>query len=1606
MQSITATEARSNFAELVGRVGYGKETVAIERRGRPVAALVPIEDLTLIEEHRAQARQSGEARFDSLAIGAFQGIIVTRGLKPVFANRAYAEIFGYDSPQEVLDLESETPLVAPQDRARLAAYAEARMRGEEVPAEYEFQGLRKDGSTIWLNNRVQVVTWEGGPAILSAVVDITERKRVDAALAEKSAQVEAILETMDPGVSLADADLNLVVANRRFFELLDFPPEFFVLGTPFEEFIRYNAERGEYGKGDVDQLVHERVEHASRAEPHRFERTRPNGVTLEVRGRPLPGGGFVTTYTDVTEYKKAQTALRDSEARLRAIMDNAPVEIYLKDAEGRYLQINRRYEDLWGVENDAVRGRLPQEVHGQKDFADASRAHDLAVLESGRVIEQEDDVVLEDGRHTLHMIKFPVRDEAGQITGLGAVATDVTGRRQAEEALRQAHGELERRVEARTAELQQANEALRASEAQYRRFVQLSPNGVFVNRDGNFAFANPAAVRAFGAESEDDLIGKPVLDFIHPDWREVVKGRVRQVVEGAEALPHMEQLYLGLDGRAFDVETSAAPIRYQSERAVMTVFSDITERKRAEQALRDSEEQLRLVTDSLPTPIVYLDSDRRYRFVNRTGEEWYRRPRADVLGKRADEILGPSAYEEFRPYLERALAGEKLEFDTTVTYPDGVTRYVAESWVPHRAEDGTVRGYFAVVQDMTERKRAEKALEASEMRFRDIASNIPGVVYQFRLDPEGGQSFPYVSPTLQGLSGLRPDDVMADATLWIDTIHPEDRPSFDASVEASARRLEPWIWEGRMVRTSGDLWWIRGSSVPTKLEDGSLLWNGLVLDITERKRAEEALRESEELFSRAFHASPALLAMARPEDGKLYDVNETWLTTLRYSREEMIGRTAVELGLWIDPEERDRFVERLREEGSVPGYEAKFRAKGGEELDLLIAGEYLEIGGEPRLLVVSHDITERKRAEAALKEREAQLRQAQVMAKIGAFVWDDLTGRCIYCSEELAALDDMSVAEFMEKQGTNESILSRIHPDDRTRYKEVTTAATENATAYDIEYRVQSAAGRHMHWREMGEPVFDEHGRVVRTFGTVQDITDMKRAEEALKLSEGRLSQATQLAGLGHWVWDATEDRCLYCSEEHASLHGLSVEEYIRRSSTLEGEFSLTHPEDREQVKAAFRALRAGEGFEIEYRAVTPDRQVRHVREIARPVFDGDGAVIQEFGTAQDITEMKQAEEQLRQAQKMEAVGQLTGGVAHDFNNLLAVIMGNAEILQDRVGDDDRSTQAVIRAATRGAELTQRLLAFSRRQPLRPRTVDLDGLVAGMFELLARTLGETIEVEAVAGRGLRPALADPGQVENALLNLAINAQHAMPAGGKLTIETANVVLDAEYAATYLEVSPGDYVLLAVSDTGTGMAPEVLEHAFEPFFTTKDVGEGSGLGLSMVYGFAKQSGGHVTIYSEQGRGTTVKLYLPQAEGPGPDTGEAVERDAPGAKGERILVLEDDPDVRTLAVSLLEGLGYEVLEAQDGKEALVVLARDSRVDLLLSDVVLPGGMSGPQLAEEARRRDPGLKILFMSGYPEKAVRRNGSLGKSVEVLSKPFRKHDLAERVRAVLDDVSR
>jgi len=544
----------------------------------------------------------------------------------------------------------------------------------------------------------------------------------------------------------------------------------------------------------------------------------------------------------------------------------------------------------------------------------------------------------------------------------------------------------------------------------------------------------------------------------------------------------------------------------------------------------------------------------------------------------------------------------------------------------------------------------------------------------------------------------------------------------------------------------------------------------------------------------------------------------------------------------------------------------------------------------------------------------------------------------------------------------------------------------------------------------------------------VRAATERLRAEGARRASEEQFRVFAE--AVPNQIWAARPDGYLYWFNQQVyAYNGLAPGEL----DGVEVWGGLLHPDD--VTLAAERwstSLATGAPYSVEFRVRAADGEYRWFLVRAEPVRGDDGTILRWVGTNTDIDdsrrqtaqlaqwnetleeqvaertrELMQAEEALRQSQKMEAVGQLTGGIAHDFNNLLTGITGSLELLgiriaQGRLNDVERYSLAAQGAAKRAAALTHRLLAFSRRQTLDPKPTDVNRLVGGIEDMVRRTVGPEVEVEVVASVGLWATLVDPHQLENALLNLCINARDAMPGGGRLTIETANRWIDAR-TARERELDAGQYVSLCVSDTGTGMTPEVIAKAFDPFFTTKPLGLGTGLGLSMIYGFARQSGGHVRIYSEVGQGTNVCIYLPRHFGEAEDTETvAGHAEAPRANaGETVLVVDDEPTVRMLVMEVLEELGYAAIEAADGASGLKLLQSDIRIDLLVTDVGLPGGMNGRQMADAARIGRPDLKILFITGYAENAVVGNGHLDPGMHVMTKPFAMEALATRIKDLI-----
>ncbi len=553
------------------------------------------------------------------------------------------------------------------------------------------------------------------------------------------------------------------------------------------------------------------------------------------------------------------------------------------------------------------------------------------------------------------------------------------------------------------------------------------------------------------------------------------------------------------------------------------------------------------------------------------------------------------------------------------------------------------------------------------------------------------------------------------------------------------------------------------------------------------------------------------------------------------------------------------------------------------------------------------------------------------------------------------------------------------------------------------------------------QPIKDADGQVSGIFVEGADVTERAQAEAALRESEARLRDLN--ANLERQVIERTQARGQIWKLCPDLLGALNHKGYFETSNPAwkqvlgwtedevaqQSIFELLHPDDVESTRLGFQAITEDNpAFRFPNRYRAKDGTYRWISWFG---VEEDGLI---YCIGHDVTQerasadaLAHAQEALRQSQKMEAIGQLTGGIAHDFNNLLAGIGGSLELLEKRIQDGRiNNVQRLIDAArtstNRAAALTQRLLAFSRRQTLDPKPIDVNRLIAGMADLIRRTVGPAIEVEVVGAGGLWPTLVDPPQLENALLNLVINARDAMPDGGRITIETANKWLDRN-AAQERDLVPGQYLSLCVTDTGTGMTPEVISRAFDPFFTTKPIGEGTGLGLSMIHGFVRQSGGQVRIYSELGMGTTMCLYFPRYIGELDTPDETATQEQPQTgHGETVLVIDDEESIRMLLVMVLEEAGYRVLEADTGPSGLKILQSDTRIDLLITDVGLPGGLNGRQVADAARVARPDLKVLFATGYAENAVVGNGHLTHDMRVITKPFELAALTTLVSEMID----
>ncbi len=1059
---------------------------------------------------------------------------------------------------------------------------------------------------------------------------------------------------------------------------------------------------------------------------------------------------------------------------------------------------------------------------------------------------------------------------------------------------------------------------------------------------------------------------------------------------------------------------------------------------------------------------------------------------------------------------------------------------------------------LAVVRDITERKQAEETLQESEKRFQRMAANVPGLVYQWVLHPDGSFSFPFVSAASREMFGLEPEDLMRDARILYAKIHPDDVEKFQSSVKRSAETLQPWKEEICHI-INGQKRWVACNSRPEPQPNGDILWDGVMLDITGRKqveeelrkhrehlevlveeraaelrkeitervRAEEALRESEEEFRLTFENAKDTIFWADPKTGLITNCNKAAEILLEKKRGEIVGQHQTTLHPLQKAEYyANMFKKHIEQKGAVDD-EAEVITKSGKIKPVHITASVTLVGGKPIIQGIFRDITERKKAEDALRESQANLQT--LFNSLEDFLWVlDLKGHILrvnrivlkrlgYLEAELLGenvlkvhppdrhrearriIADMKAGKaewcpipLMDKDGTQipvETKVTRGHWGDqevlfgisrditerqraeeglrleKAYFEQLFASSPEAIVVVDNDGRVQRVnseftrmfgytpdeafgqliddllvssddlrrealaltrqvvAGREVALETvrrckdgslldvsiLGAPIKVGSGQVAG-YAIYRDITERKRAEKALKESEKKYRTLVESAQEGIGFTDPDEN-IIFVNEALAELLAYKKEELLG--------LNLSRISDKEEFvkfRKETKKRRHGESSRYETKLYTKAGEAKYFSISATPLFDGNGTFTGTLGLLTDITERKKAEEerlklenQLRQAQKMEAIGTLAGGVAHDFNNLLGGILGYSSLLLSKLPSEDvnhRYVELIEKASRKAAELTNRLLGFARQGKCEVKPVDINRAIQGVVELLSASIDKNIEIKADLCKDNPFTKGDPNQLEQVLINLCVNARDAMPDGGELSIGSRLVHLDEEFVSKHLGSIPGDYVRISVSDSGMGMDEETKAKIFDPFFTTKGQGEGTGLGLSMVYGIVKNHGGYLSVYSEVGKGTKFELYLPLSKGALSQPSKR--RVTARAGSESILVVDDEEMLRDLMRDILRDLGYEVMLASSGEEAVKVYhEHQGKIDLVIVDMVMPR-MGGKETFQELKRIDPGVRALLASGYSQNAAAQQ-ILDLGVKgFLHKPFSMEEISRKVREVLD----
>ena len=1028
-------------------------------------------------------------------------------------------------------------------------------------------------------------------------------------------------------------------------------------------------------------------------------------------------------------------------------------------------------------------------------------------------------------------------------------------------------------------------------------------------------------------------------------------------------------------------------------------FRDISQQKQVEATLRDHKEQLRAAIWASGTGTFRWDIGSNELNWDEALDALFGLPPGQTV--RALETFIATVHPDDRAgVIERckrcAQEGADFDMEFRVIWPDGSQHWLDDKGKTSFDEAGKPLYMTGACVDITARKKVTEALRISEEKFHQLAHNINDV---FWITSPDFQVIHYISPGYEGIWGRSAASLYAHPHQWVEAILPEEREAAFGVFSTLMAEAPTVSVEYRIARPDGSIRWIHDRGFQVRDGAGKLIrLSGIASDITARKATEEAMQLQQAELRALFDLMPAMIWFKDTRNGFL-KVNQRVAEATGLSIAEIEGKTAEEI---FPKEAAGYFADDLEViHSKAPKLDIVEKLQGPEGQELWVRTDKMPVcdrdGKVTGLIAMVHDITKSKRAEEALRESEERFAGAFEHAPIGVALASP-EGRWLKVNRALCKLVGYTEAELLTR-----SFQDITHPEDLTIGIEgMRQLLTCEIRSFQTEKRYIHAAGHFVTILLNVSVVHDAMEQPRYFIAQVQDITERKRTEQSLRLLSSAVKQSKESIMITEADIDLPGPKIIFVNPAFTQMTGYAAAEVLGRTPRL-----LQGPRTDRAVLDRLRLnLEQGDAFAGETINYRKDGTEFVLEWQIAPLRNASSAITHFVAIQRDITARKRLETQLVNSQKMETVGKLAGGVAHEFNSILTAILGQCELLLQDLPTGSPlggKVTSIHDAAGRAAILTRQLLAYGRKQTLQPEILSLNTILKGLAGPLRHLAGHDIDIRTVPAADLRMVKADAGQITQVIMNMVINARDAMPNGGKLTLETANVSFDETDAERYPELKPGEYVMLAISDTGTGMSAAVQARAFEPFFSTKGVGEGTGLGLSTCYGIIKQSGGHISVYSEPEVGTTFKIYLPQAAGA--PTAPLQRATAPGMPTgtETILLVEDDPALREMASGFLQRLGYAVLTAANGVEALRLrdAHQPAHVDLLFTDVVMPQ-MNGWELADLVKALSPQTRILFTSAYTANTIVHQGVLNPAAALLQKPFTPAALAQKLREVLD----